>query len=176
MTTKSAQRVDEIRERVNKLEAKANAAGAETKESMQGRIAALRQQEASARAAVRERADAADAKVDELGTRLRAAEDGLAADLAENRDDFRERMQAYLDDVDQLDHKLEARAKELQGAARSDADARIADLQRSREKVAARFAEQRDAAGERWREGRQSVAAARAELERNADEALKKLG
>jgi hypothetical protein len=176
MTSKQAERIDEIRERINKLETKAHAAGAQTNQSMQDRIAALRQQEASARAAMRERVDAADAKVDQLGTRLRAAEHGLAADLAEDRDSFRERMQAYLGDVDELDHKLEGRAKELRGAARSDADARIADLQRSREKVAARLAEQRDAAGERWGEGKQSVAAARAELERKADEALKKLG
>ena len=83
MTTKAAERIDEMRERINQLEAKAQTAGAEAKESMRGRIAALRQHEAAARTAVRERGDDADAKVEQLGTQVQAAEHGLAAELAD---------------------------------------------------------------------------------------------
>ena len=63
----------------------------------------------------------------------------------------------------------------MTGSAREQADAAISDIRRSRDAVAERLAQVRTASGERWRESKASVAAARAELERNADEAMKEL-
>ena len=189
MSIKTDDRLDEVRERISRLEAKAQAAGDNAKQSIKGHTEALRQHEAAARAAAREAHEAttahaeaaeaklrqADAKVEELQTRLKTAEDALTAELAEDRQAFTDAMNAYLDDVKQFSAQLNEKAKTMSGSAREQAEAAIADIRRSRDAVAERVAHVRTASGERWRESKASVATARAELERKADEAMKKL-
>jgi predicted nucleic acid-binding Zn-ribbon protein len=102
MSTKPTnERLDEIRRRIDALEAKAQAAGAGAKESIKGEIDALRRQEASARASLREphhpktsqisdHADPTKDKYLQIEQRLGAAEYALAAEIARGpRDDDR---------------------------------------------------------------------------------------
>ncbi len=197
MSTKTDNRLEEIRERIGELEAKAEAAGDRAKQSINGQVEALREHEAAARAAAREAHearmrnvaahaeaaeaklkqvdDAADAKVEQLQKRLRSAEHALAAELAEDRQAFSDAMNAYLDDFRELSAELNEKAKTQAGAARGQADAAVSDIRRSRDAVAERVVQARTASDERWRESKAAVAAARAELERKADEAMKKL-
>lgn len=197
MSIKTDNRLDEMRERIGELEAKAQPAGDRAKQSIKGQVEALRQHEAAARAAAREAHeartqnfaahaeaaeaklrqvdDAADAKVEQLHTRVKAAEHALAAELAEDRQAFTDAINAYLDDFKELSEELNQKAKTLTGSAREQAEAAISDVRRSRDAVAERLAQARTASGERWRETEASVAAARAELERKADTAMKKI-
>ena len=176
MGTKTDERIDEMRDRIDRLEARAQAAGGGARESMRGRADALRRQEASARAAVREHSHAAESKLRQLESNLKAVDHALDAELAENKKDFADSMEAYLDDFKELSHDLRGKATTMSGTAREQAEAAISDLQRSRDTVGERLAETRQASGERWRERKKAVAAARAELERKADEAMKKFG
>ena len=197
MSIKTDNRLDEMRERIGELEAKAQAAGDRAKQWITGQVEALRQHEAAARAAAREAHeartenvaahaeaaeaklrqvdDAADAKVEQLQTRVKAAEHALAAELAEDRQAFSDAMHAYQEDFKELSAELNEKAKTLSGNAREQADAAISDMRRSRDAVAERVAQARTASDERWRESKASVAAARAELERKADAAMKKI-
>ena len=197
MSTKTDNRLDEMRRRIGELEAKAQAGGDRAKELIQGQVDMLRQHEAAAGAAAREAQearmqnvaahaeaaeaklrqvdDAADAKIEQLQSRLKSAEHALTAELAEDRQAFSDAMNAYLDDFKRLSAELNEKATTMSGSAREQAEAAISDIQRSRDAVAERVAQVRAASGERWREGRESVATARAELERKADETMKKL-
>lgn len=180
MSIKTDNRLDEMRERIGELEAKAQAAG-DRAQSIKGQVEALRQHEAAARAAAREAReartqnfaahaeaaeaklrqvdDAADAKVEQLHTRVKAAEHALAAELAEDRQAFTDAINAYLDDFKELSEELNQKAKTLTGSAREQAEAAISDMRQSRDAVAERLAQARTASGERWRESKASVAA-----------------
>jgi hypothetical protein len=197
MSSKTDNRLAALRERIGELEAKAQAAGDGAKQSINAQVEALRQHEAAARAAAREAHeartqnvaahaeaaetklrqvdDAADAKVEQLQTRVKAAEHALSAELAEDRQAFTDAINAYLDDFKELSEELNQKAKTLTGNAREQADAAIGDLRRSWDAVAEWVTQVRTASGERWRESKASVATARAELERKADAAIKKI-
>lgn len=169
------ERIDEMRERINRLEAKAQEAGSQTKESMKSRADALRQQEAAAREALRRRTDAADEKVRQLKAQIDATENALAAELAEDKQEFTTAMEGYLDRVKELSHGLSEKTNTMAGAARADAESAIADVRRSRDALAERVAEVRQESGEKWRERKQRIAASAAELDRKVDDALKKI-
>jgi hypothetical protein len=197
MSTKTDDRLDEARRRIGELEANARAAGDRTQQAVKGQATALRDHEAAARTAAREAHEArkqsvvahtaaasdkidqldeaADAKVEQLRTRVASAEHALAAELAEDRQSFTDAMNAYLNDFKELSGELSEKAKTKAGSARDQAKAAISEIQRRRDTVAERVEQARTASGERWRESKASVAAARAELERKADEAMKKL-
>jgi chromosome segregation ATPase len=87
------ERLDEMRRRLDALEARARAAGVRASESIKAEIEALRRQEASARAALREehRSSASEASEHadptkdqyyEIEKRLGAVEDELAEEIA----------------------------------------------------------------------------------------------
>jgi TolA-binding protein len=100
-TKRTEERLDEMRRRIDVLEARAQAAGVTAKDSIKREIDALRQ-EASARAAAREAQDAeasetparADPTKDKylyLETRLGALEYEIAAEIARGPRDDRSR-------------------------------------------------------------------------------------
>jgi hypothetical protein len=177
--------LEEMHRRIDGLEAKARAVRADARESMRGQIAVLRRQEESARAALREARDArasaiservaaAEGKLLQLEMRLKAAQDALAAELAEDKKTFNDAMQANLDDVTALVERMDKHAAAMAGSAREQAEAAMNDIHGTRDNVIARFADLREASDERWRERREEVLTARAELERKVDEFLKK--
>ena len=83
-------------------------------------------------------------------------------------------MDAYLQDLKDLSAKLHEQAGGMAGTVREQADAAIADIGRGRDALAERLPHARTASGGRWRESKVSIAAARAELERKVDDAMKK--
>jgi hypothetical protein len=172
MSTETDERIDELSDRIDRLDARAKTGGAKAHESMKGQVDALRRQEASARAAADEDGDAAALKLRQLEVRLETAEHGLAAELAEDRRGFTDAMQAYVDAANELPDHLNAYGRALAGDYRDAAEADARDLRRSRDTVAERLAELREAGDDRWGERRKSVAAARAELDRKVDEAM----
>jgi hypothetical protein len=141
MTTKAHDPLDEIRDRIDRLVA---------------------------------RAYTAEAKVQQLETRLKSAQHALAAELAEDEQAFTDAMHAYLDDFKEFSARLTEKAETLHGHSREQAEAAIGDIRQTQSAVAERLANVRQVSAERWRDGKESVAAARAELERKADAALKK--
>jgi prefoldin subunit 5 len=137
MTTKAHDALDEIRDRIDRLEARANAV---------------------------------EAKVQQL----KSAQHALAAELAEDQQAFTDAMHAYLDDFKEFSERLSEKAETLRGNSREQAEAAIGDIRQSQTAVAERLAKVRHVSAERWHDGKESVAAARAELERKADAARKK--
>ena len=169
------ERIDELSGRIDRLEARAQGAGAKAGESIKGQVDALRRQEASTRAAVRDDGDGAAPKLRQLEARVKTAEHALAAELAEDKKGFSDAMQAYVDAANELPDHLAEYGNALAGDYRDAAEADASDLRRSRDTVAERLAELREAGGDRWRDSRKSVSAARAEHDRKADEAIKKV-
>ena len=80
-------------------------------------------------------------------------------------------MYAYLDDFTEFSDRL--KAKTMGGPAREEAEDAVSAIRRRHFRVVQRLAEVRHASGDRWSERKESVAAARAELERKAEAALK---
>jgi hypothetical protein len=187
MTTQTKdRRIDEMRHRIDRLEAKVQAAGADAKASMKSQLDALRRHEESTRAAFSEAVDAkaseasdhaqaANGKYLELESRLGAAEHALAADVAEDDRAFTDAMKGYLDDVRAFFARLEAKAGTKTGAAQQQAEDAVSDARHSKETLAKHLAELRESSGERWHEQKRHVAATRAELERKLEEAWRKL-
>jgi predicted nucleic acid-binding Zn-ribbon protein len=178
-------RLDQVRDRIDRLEAKAQAGGTETEASIKSHVDGLRRQEESARASfshavdtrasgASERAQAADDEFLVLETRLGAAEQALAAELAEDSRTFSNAMEGYLGRVKALFDRLDARAPAKAGAAHDQTEASMSELRRSRDTVAEHLAELHHSSGERWREHKKAVSAARTELERKIDKALHK--
>ena len=68
--TRTDERLEELSDRIDQLEAKAQASGPEAKESMKEQVDELRRQEASARAALRKARDDSAEEVEEKLARL----------------------------------------------------------------------------------------------------------
>jgi hypothetical protein len=188
MSTKTTdERLDEAHRRIDALQARAHAVGADANDSIKGQVDGLRLEEASARAAVRERnkakrsevsqhVDVAEHKLYQLQARLGAAEHALTAELAEDVTTFTDEMDASLDDLEEFFDLLDHSAAAKSGTARERAEGSIGELKSRRDTLLERLAEVRQASGERWHERKKHVDAARAELERKIDDTLKKIG
>jgi hypothetical protein len=122
--TTTDQRLDELSARIDRLEANAQAAGAEADESIKGRVHALRRLEASARAAER------------AGDRAR----------------FSDAMQAFVEAANELPDQLSAYGGALADDYRDAAEADARDLRRGREAAAERLGRLRETPGDRGRE------------------------
>ena len=145
MSSDTQARIDDMGARIDRLEAKGH-------ESTKGQAAALRRQEASARTAMRENADGADREVRQLPVRIAAAEYADAAEAAEERDAFAAVTRDYADAIDELADSFQDDVRGLRGAARKRADAAIADVRHSAEKLGEHVSELRGTAGDRRRE------------------------
>ena len=77
-TTTVAERLAEMQSQIEELEAKGAAGTAEAKVRIQRQLAALREQESSARAAAKERVDAFEEKFEEFEARLQVARSSVA--------------------------------------------------------------------------------------------------
>ena len=126
---------------------------------MKGRIDALRQDKASARAAVRDNCPGAGLKVRLLEARLKAAEHGLAAEHAKNPKEFIESMDAYVEDYWELNHALKESAASRLDEEREQDEENLRVLRHGRDTVAERLAETHERADDRWHESKRSVGA-----------------
>lgn len=169
-TTTFEERLAEMGHQIDGLETKARAGGAEARSRIQRQLGALRQQEASARAAAQEGAEAFDEKFEQFEARFRVAQSSLAADLADNRRNFADAIEDELHSWDTYFERLQAQTAIRAASAREQSEAAISDLRRRRNTLAEQLADARSASEDAWDEQRKRIAAARDDLERKADE------
>jgi hypothetical protein len=169
-TTTVEERLAEIGRQIDRLEAKARAGGGEAKSLIQRQLGALRQQEASARAAAHEGAEAFDGRFEQFEARFHVAQSSLAADLADSRTKFADAVENELHSWDIYFERLQAQTAMRAASAREQSEAAISDLRRRRNTLAEQLADARAASGEAWDERKQRVGAARDDLERKANE------
>jgi hypothetical protein len=169
-TTTVEERLAEIDRQIDGLDAKARAGGGDAKSRIQRQLGALRQQEASARAAAHERAGAFDERFEQFEARFQVAQSSLATDLADNRKKFADAVENELHSWDTYFERLQAQTALRAASAREQSEAAISDLRRRRNTLAERLADARAASGDEWDEQKKRIAAARDDLERTADE------
>jgi hypothetical protein len=169
-TTTFEERLAEMGHQIDVLEAKARAGGADARSRIQRQLGALRQQEASARAAAHEGAEAFDEKFEQFEARFRVAQSSLAADLADSRKNFADAIEDELHSWDTYFERLQAQTAIRAASAREQSEAAISDLRRRRNTLAEQLADARSASEDAWDEQRKRIAAARDDLERKADE------
>jgi hypothetical protein len=127
----------------------------------------LHRNEAAVRAAVRNAPDEVEGRLAQLRTRLNVAEYSLAADLSDDWASFSAAVEEELRSWDTYLERLQADAAVKAWKAREQAEAAIGDVRSRRIELDAGLTHARgDASGN----ARQSIAAARDELERSADE------
>jgi hypothetical protein len=161
----------EIRRHIDGLEARADSGTAETRARLQARLGILREQEASAWAAVRERAEAVDEKLRQLEIEVTIAESRLASELADDATSFAAAAEAELGDWDAAIERLQTRAATQEQNARREAEAEIAELRQARNRVAERLTTLAASPDDRWQDQKNRVAEALDSLERRVREA-----
>ena len=191
MTTMTfEERLEEIRRQIDRLQARARAGSAEAKTRIQPHLDAVREEEASARAAVRKADGRAKEKVEQLESRIEVAEQALIADAAaglaqtaigsadgglQDKTKFTAAVNAELHSWDAFFERLQGTAATKTGRAREQAEASIADLRSRRDSVAELVGQVRSASEDTWRAQKKRVATARDELQKKADELAAKL-
>ena len=156
----------EIRRQIDELEARADSGAAETRGRLQDRLDMLREEEASAWAAVRERAEAVDETIRQLEIDLAIAEDRLASEMAEDATSFAEAVEAELRDWDAAIERLQTRAATSDESAREPAEAEVAELRHARNQAAESLAALRASSHNTWQEHKGRVRNALDDLER----------
>jgi DNA-binding protein H-NS len=169
-TTTFDERLAQMGRQIEELEAEGRSSPSEAKARVQRELDALRQQEASARAASEEPTDGFDEKFEQFQARLRVAQSAVAADLIENREKFENAVDEELRKWDAYFERLQAQTAMRAASTRQNAETAISELRRRRNEVAERLADARAASGETWDEQKHRLGIARDELERKADE------
>jgi hypothetical protein len=169
-TTTIEDQLADLRRRIDRLYAFGRT-GAVDRSRIQRHLDALHQSEASVAAAARKAPDELEEKLGQLRTRLAIAEHSVAADISGDWATFAAAVDEELRSWDAYFERLQAHVAEEAWRAREAAEAEIADIRRRRIAVA-RLAQTNGYALDAQRE---RVAAARDELEREADELSAKL-
>jgi hypothetical protein len=172
MATKTTEdALTELRRHIDDLEARVNSGTAETQARLRDRLDMLREQEASARAAVRERAEAVDEKFRQLEIDITIAEDRLASETAADATSFAQAVEAELRDWDAAVERLQTRAATKAEDARRQAEVEIAALRQARNRTRERLAALAAASDGHWQEQKSRVTEALDDLERKVREA-----
>ena len=169
-TTTNDDQLAEIRRRIDRLQAFAQAGLGDSSPRIRRHLDALRREEASIVAAAPEAPDHVDEEVGQLKTRLAVAESSLVADTSEDWTTFARAVEDELRSWDTYLERLQTTAATKDGNARARAEAAIADVRTRRIAVHDRLTQARRNVNGAWHEQRNRVSAARDELERNADE------
>jgi DNA anti-recombination protein RmuC len=176
MPTATDNRLGELRHRIERLEAKAEAGAAEGKSRMSRYIDTLKEDEQSARGAARDRAAAGEARLEQLRSEVEIGEQRLAAEVAEDRAEFFDAVDAALDSWDAYLERRLASVASASGDARKRAESAIADLRQRRVAVAERLADVRTETGAGWRDAKPRALDGLDELKRKADAAFRNRG
>jgi hypothetical protein len=169
-TATAEERLAEVRRQIEQLEAKGRASTGEGKSRIQRQLGALREQEASVRAAAEQRADTFDGKFEQFEARLHVAQSAIAAELSDDRKQFAAAVDDELHNWDTYFERLQAQTALRAANTREEAEAAISDLRKRRNAVAKRLVDVRSTSGDSWSEQKKRIGAARDELERKADE------
>ena len=174
-TTTTEDQLADVRRRIDRLQALAQAGPAAEIARIQRHLDALHQEEASVLAAARGAPDEAEEKLGQLRTRLAVAENSLVADVSDEWTSFAAAVEDELRSWDTYLERLQATAAAKAGNARERAEAAIADVRTQRIAVYDRLAQAREDVNGAWHEQRNHVSAARDELEQKADELSAKI-
>jgi hypothetical protein len=161
----------EIRRHIDELEARADSGEAQARARLQDRLDLLREEEASAWAAVREKAEAVDEKLRQLEIEIAIAENRLVSEMTDDATSFAEAVEAELNDWDAAIERLQMRAATKAQDAREQAEAEIAALRRARNRASERLTALRASSLDTWRQQRDRVTEALDDLERKVREA-----
>ena len=168
------ERLAEIRQRIDDLEARAHNSTGETKARLQRRFDALRSEADAASAASQEKADAIEERYMDLESRVDIAAKREASELASDATSFADAVESELDEWDAAIERMQARAAVKAYSARDRAEASVAELRKARNRAAERLSEARSSTGETWEEHKKHVTAALDDLEQMAREATAK--
>ena len=136
----------------------------------QRHLDALRREEACVQAAARRGPDEAEEKLGQLRTRLAVAENSLAAETSDEWATFAAAVEDELRSWDTFLERLQTTIAAKEWKTRERAEAAIADVRTRRIAVYDALAQARKRVNGTWHEQRNHVSAARADLERKADE------
>ena len=173
-TVTKEDRLAEIRQRIDDLEAHAREGTAEARARRQRRLDALRADADAASVALDEKADAVEDRFAELVSRDDIAAKREAAEMTSDAAAFADAVEAELHDWDAAIERMQARAAVKAYSARERAEASVAELRKARNRAAERLAESRSSTGEEWEEQKKRVTAALDDLEQKAREATAK--
>lgn len=173
-TITKGQRLAEIRQRIDDLEAQVRSGPRETQERLQRRIGALLEDAEAARAAIDERTILAEQNLLDLEARVDSSAKRVSAELSGDRESFTHAVEEELDGWNVAIERLQARAAAKASSARDQAETSVAELRQARNRAAERLAEARSSTGEAWDEERKRVTAALDDLEQRAREATAK--
>lgn len=176
MATGTEDRLGDVRNRIERLEAKAQASAAEVRSRMRPYLDTLEEDAESARAAARARAAAGEASLAQLDTELKIAEHRLTVEAAEDRIEFLGAVEAVLDSWDAYLERAQASVSNASDEERERAESAIADLRQRRLAVAKSLSDVRANAVAAWRDTRSSALAGLDELKRTADAAFRTRG
>ena len=169
-TTTIDERLADMHRQIDELEAKVRSRSDGTQPHVERELAALRHQEATARAAARQALDGFEEKFEQFEARLRVAQSAVAVDLAESPEEFARAVEDELRKWDAYIERLQAQAALRAASAREQVETAISDLRRRRNEVAQRLGDVRSARGGASEEQKKQLAAVRDELEQRADE------
>ena len=161
----------EVRRRIDRLQAFAQADAAADGSRIRRHVDALRREEASVLVAP----DQLDEKLGELKTRLAVAENSVVADVSDEWTTFAGAVEDELRSWDTYLERLQATAVAKAGNARERAEAAIADVRTQRIAVDDLLAQAREDVNGAWHEQRNHVSSARDALEQKADELSAKI-
>jgi hypothetical protein len=161
----------DVRRHIDELEARAGGGAAETRARFQDRFDRLREEEASAWAAVRAKAEAVDEKFRELEIDIAIAESRLAAEMSVDATSLAGAVEAELHDWDAAIERLQTRAATKAQSDREQAEAEIAALRQTRNRAAERLTALRASSDDAWQGQKSRVVEALDKLERKAREA-----
>jgi DNA anti-recombination protein RmuC len=164
----------DVRRHIDDLEARAGGGAAEMRTRLQDRFDRMREEEASAWAAVRAQAEAVDERFRELEIDVAIAENRLASEMADDATSFAGAVEAELHDWDAAIERLQTRVATKAQEAREQAEAEIAALKQARNRVAEHLTALRASSDDAWQEHKNRVANALDELERKVREAAVK--
>jgi hypothetical protein len=174
MTTRTTEdRLAQIRRHIDRLEARADNGAAQVRARLQDRLHLLREEEASARAAIREKAEAVDEEFRQLEIDIAIAENRLDSEMADDAASFAEAVDAELSDWDAAIERLQMRAATKAQTAREHAEAVVAELRQARNRAAEQLTTLRAPSdGDVWQQIRDRVTEALDDLERKVREAV----
>lgn len=170
-TTTIDDELDEIRRRIDGLQARVRLDGSRSRRHLDE----LRRAETAVRAAIRRAPDEVDERLAQLKTRLDIAEHSLEADASDDWAAFVAAVEAELHSWDTYLERLQTSVAAKAWKAREQAEAAIGDVRSRRIAVGERLAQVRESAGDDSQNARERITAARDELEQKAAELSTKL-
>lgn len=156
-----------VRRRIDCIQACAQACGLAR---VRPHLDALREAEASVRAAAHQAPGEVEEKLGQLKTRVDVAEHSLSADVSGDWPTFVVAVEAELDTWDTYLERLQTSVATKAWNTRAQAERAIAEVRTRRIAVDERLAHARECTDDGWQEQRQHVVAARNELEQQVDQ------